>query len=647
MKQSLISLYPSRTFPKKEQGSAALERYKQKFVNSLMVMCTYKCQFICDYCEVRQSNLEMPLKVLHKAIDLLLTTKSQECQLRFWGGEPLLRWNLIKDGIRFGKKKADKAGKKIKFMITTNGLLLDKEKLAFLRKHRVEIMFSLDGDNITNELHRISKGFKKNYEKILENLKLLRDSGLDYFVNMVVTPASVESLFKNLYFMKRSGINNVQLCYRNGILWPKGKVNSLLSEIRRFIKKDNSHNFLMNFFNDCEPTSLSQEVLVDIDGSLYFDAAIFLEKKYPELRNSYFLGKVNEIREIDCLHRSKWELYHIFKNSCSKEQENVLLNNINLGLQLDNFLNGISIASLNSNEHPLFISFVKANFYLQKKLIKGFNIKSFFLHLNGPCLNNCLFCKSKRDSHSDLFKVEQKLKDNLRLKFGRLCIIGNEPLLHPDIMKILDLSKNYGFKNIETMTSGECLCDRAFAEKIIERGVSSFSLPLFAKDEKVHDFIVGRRGSFMQTIIGIKHALYFNANVFIHSNLIKQNMDHIKALEHYVTKELMLPFVILPIRPKTANLTFGELMPAYGEIIEKLKGVTSLLGFPLCVVKKVQSNLFKTARDISDSMKIYFLDQNFSKIQVCADCKYYSNCSGLFKEYGNYYSLNEIEPFKN
>ena len=171
--------------------------------------------------------------------------------------------------------------------------------------------------------------------------------------------------------------------------------------------------------------------------------------------------------------------------------------------------------------------------------------------MEGPCLNDCIFCKQKKDfRYSDIFKLQAQLQSNLKLKASRLCIIGNEPLAHPGILSIVSLAVKYGFLKIEIMTSGEALFDRKFVLELIKSGVSSFSLPIFSDKAALHDMIVGRRGSFFKIMQGIKNAKTLGAKVFVHSNLIKQNINSVKALERLVRRGLNLPFVILPIRPK-------------------------------------------------------------------------------------------------
>ena len=620
------------------------------YVNSVMVMCTYSCQLTCSYCNVKLRNDRMPESVLRQAIGLLLTTRSKECVLRFWGGEPLLAWDLIKKGIEWGEEEARLKGKIIRFMITTNGLLLDEEKIKFLKKHQVKIMFSCDGDQAANCAHRISKNKRENADKLLGNLKLLIRSGLPYFVHMIVAPSAIKGLRKNLAFFKRLNVSKVQLCYQDAVFWPQEKQKALIDELEKFIRSGEHYDFLMNFVNDCEPTILGHEILIDVDGKVYYDGAIFMEKKFPRLRQTCFINNASNIKSIDSLCLPRHDFYPLFDKACSKAQRRVFQNNIGLGLKLDKLFNSYSYRhqSLNSNEHPLLIPIIKSDFNSQKKVLGKLGIDSLFLYLETPCMNNCIFCRHKDSSIvSDLFKAGLKLKENSRIRAGKLCIIGNDPLLYPYILEIVSLAKRSGFKKIEIMTSAERLSDKEFCSQLVGKGVSSFSLPLFASRARVHDKIVGNKGSFRKVMRGIRNATGLGAKVFIHTNLIKQNLGCMSELEDLVRGELRQPFAILPIRPKTANLPFGQLMPSYGEMIDNLRGADSLLLFPLCVVNRMKKGVFKAGKnEISDSMKLYVLDQRFLKPPVCKDCLYYAGCPGLFKEYAQLYGLDEIKPFK-
>lgn len=612
----------------------------------LMLMCAYACQLRCDYCEVRRLPRFMSGTVLSRAIDLLLTTKSPSPLLRFWGGEPLLAWPLIRKGIAEAERKARRSGRSMRFMITTNGLSLDREKINFLKRHNAEVMFSLDGNWKVNRVHRFGPAGRNLYDRTLENLMLLKDSGLAYFVNMVVTPKTAGKLSSSLEFFRGLGIRRVQICYQNGILWPASRSKELLEQLEAFGQKNRDTSFLMNYSNDCEPTMLSRELLADTDGRVYSDAAVFLEKKFPCLRSVLFRGRAGGIKEIDSLVKSRTGLYRILTASLSRKDRTILENNIDLGMRLDSFFSRSHRHFRDSSEHPLLAPVTKGDFSAQQRMLGPLGLHALYLHISGPCMNDCVFCCHKEEGFSDIFKAAFRLRENRRIRAKKLCLVGNEPLLHPEIMEIARLARRSGFQEIEVMTSGELLSDPLFCRELVGEGVTSFSVPLYAGEAGAHDAVTGKRGGFSMVLDGIQNALACRARVFIHTTLVRQNLDHINGLERFVLEDLKLPFVILPVRPKESRLPFSRLMPSYTEIIRKAAHVRSLLGFPLCIVRRLKEKMRRSPDQISDSMKLYLIAQRFYKPGFCRECSLIEKCPGFFREYLSVYPAGELRPVK-
>jgi len=616
---------------------------KENIVNSLMVMTTYNCQLACNYCEIIQSNRHMLKKVLFKAIDFLFTSKSPEVQLRFWGGEPLMRWGLIKQGIHYGEVRGKERGKKIKFMITTNGLFLDKKKIDFLKNHPVEIMFSLDGDKQTNQKHRICKDQSDVYDLLLRNLKRLIKSKIPFFINMIVTPLNVSKLFSNLIFFKNLGAKRIQICHQVAVFWSHKKIQEYLGQLDKIKKEPDLVKIIMNFVNYCEPQFLSNEIIIDIDGKIYFDGAIFLEKKYPEFRKTCCLGDVFSCKDIDSLFKTRDDIYFLFKEKARPQGEKIFLNNIFLGRKLAHFFDSFKyLFSPPKNERPFFVDFLKNEFELQLPIVKKLKISSLFFHLKGPCLNNCIFCHHMEERFTDFFEAEEEFPLNRKLKFKKICLIGNEPLLHPKILDFVSLAKKNGFKEIEILTSGEPLCDKIFLKELIKRGATSFSLPIFGSRREIHDLIVGRQGSFKELIQGLKNLKkYRHIKVYVHANLLRQNLYDLPDLEKMIKKEFNFPFVVLPVRCKTDSSVFKNIFPSYSEIIGVLKGkISSLFGFPYCVLKQIQKK--NSFPQLSDSMKLYFIHQKFIKPNSCKKCAYFAECIGMFKDYLDIYYSREF-----
>lgn len=618
---------------------------EQRKVNSLIVMCGYYCQLSCSYCGVKKTQKVISFEIFTKALYFLCTTKSKEIQLRFFGGEPLIEWDFLKKAIPYATEYAKSKGKLIKFMITTNGILLKQAQLDFLRDWPVEIMFSFDGDIATNFKQRFNFQAKNVLQNTLTNLKRLVVDQIPYFVNVVVIPENVNSLFDNLSFLRKQAVKKIQLCYQCGCFWEFAAEEEFFSQLRRFLEKHPQKDFIMNFTNDCEPTILSQEILVDCDGVFYFDAAIMLEKKFPWLRKAYQQGGIKKFISIDELYCDKRELYQSFSKNCNREEKKILDNNIEFGLEFDSFLKRYPLQSIKSNEHPLFIPLIHEDFLAQRDFLNKLAIGAVYLYLESSCLNDCVFCMKKTvDRVPDFYKIKRKLERNTSLKIDKLCIIGNEPLSYPEVCEVVYCAKKSGFNQVEIMTSGELLENKSFAKELVKNGMTSVSLPLFSFKAIEHDCIVGRKGSFVQIQKAIDNLVSLGVGVFIHSNLMRQNLNSLIELEKYVVHQLKLPFVILPLRPKSSNLPFSELMPSYSQIKSELKGINSLMGFPLCVVRRIQKDLLKSADFLSDAMKLYMLDQKFSKLAVCRKCRYNRKCMGIFREYAQIYSLSDIKP---
>jgi len=569
----------------------------------------------------------MSKEILFKLVDLVFTSKASNIRLKFFGGEPLLEFGLIKEATKYASKLERLTKKKVSYLITTNGLLLNKEKLKYLSRFKTEIMVSLDGTQETCSKFRDSHFKNKNlYNNVIYNLIQLKNSKINHFINIIVDPDNIHNLYKDIEHLVNLGIKRLQICYRVGKRWNDTQVDRLINELKKIGKDFHMNRFnnaeLLNFSNQAEPVMLCDEIIIDCDGKIYFEAAVFLEKKFPDLMRMHHLGHVDNGHILDSLMRTKYELFKAFTSlyPSTSRLNKVIHNNIDMGLKLKNFYEACQIESNNDRSENILINrFIKEDFNHQKQFLnRNFShIDSFFVYLKTGCFNNCIFCKNKSVELDpiELIEVEYKLRANQKYKFKKVSIIGNEPLMHPNIIDTVKLCKKFNFKDIEILSSGNLLSDYEFVKSLIANGVNIFSLPLFSMDSYEHDSITRNKGSFHNVIRGISILQKFNnIKIFVHTNLVRQNLHSLNRLEGYVKNELKLPFCILPVRSKDSNYEYKDLMPTYTEMIKKLR-VDSLMGFPICVVRRIQKNLFLKSSDISDSIKIYMLDQNFIKLK--------------------------------
>ncbi len=114
-------------------------------VRTITVILTARCNLSCTYCyQNRRQGRRMEWQTLRAAIELLLGSESPEVTLNFTGGEPLLEFPLLRRAVEYAESRSP-PGKRVCFGLSTNGTLLDDERVSFLAEHCVRTQLSFDG----------------------------------------------------------------------------------------------------------------------------------------------------------------------------------------------------------------------------------------------------------------------------------------------------------------------------------------------------------------------------------------------------------------------------------------------------------------------------------------------------------------------
>ncbi len=639
----------------------------------IAVTPTTACQLRCSYCKVKLGKKHAPARVLAGAVDLLLTSGAPRPELQFFGGEPLLRMRQVLGTMERADRLARGSGREVLFTITTNGLFLDENILRSLADFNVRVLFSMDGDLETQARCRfVEKKNPARLQALMEkNLEALMKSGIPHFVNMVVAPETARLMDGNFDFFARKGVRIVQICYANGAEWNDEDRELFLDGLELVARKalaagEGRGPRLQNMGSSMEPTILSNDLLVDVDGRLYGDAALFCEKAFPGLKKPYGLGRVNELERVDGLRRSKKENLRILRSFYKPGSgiRNMLERQLEFGVTVDNLLKKVGNEKERSDRPPAERTFQPvapiqdSNPLLDRVFRKGLADQIRFMKrhpnvmklpvllIENACGHDCIFCKSKPIDPTGMDPIRSWLEGNRHAGARRLGLIGNEPLLHPQIFDILELARSFGFERFEVLTSGHPLGSPDFAGRLLDAGVEVFSIPLYAMDPDEHDAVTGTAGSGRSTLKAAGFLKKAGARVFVHANLLKQNMAGMAALESHVRTALGLPFCIIPVRPKTANMAYADVAPSYGQMVEELAGrVRTLVGFPLCVCGKIQPDIMVSSSILSDLLKLYLLDQRYAKPPpTCGPCTLRGRCTGTYAQHLRVYGLDSLSP---
>lgn len=146
----------------------------------------------------------MSLDTAKKSIDFLSnhSIDAKEIGIGFYGGEPLIEFELIKEIVAYAKEVF--TGKPILFSMTTNGSLLNEEIIKFLKENGFNLMISLDGPKEVNDQNRIFPDGSGTFDVVMNNIKLIAKLYPTYAnelsISMVMDPRKDFDCFNFIQF---------------------------------------------------------------------------------------------------------------------------------------------------------------------------------------------------------------------------------------------------------------------------------------------------------------------------------------------------------------------------------------------------------------------------------------------------------------
>ena len=112
-----------------------------------------------------------------KALDFLIKNSGNRRNLEvdFFGGEPLMNWQVVKDLVAYGREQEKIHNKHFRFTITTNGVLLNDEIQEFVNKEMDNVVLSLDGRKEINDQMRPFRNGKGSYDLIVPKAEIRKN----------------------------------------------------------------------------------------------------------------------------------------------------------------------------------------------------------------------------------------------------------------------------------------------------------------------------------------------------------------------------------------------------------------------------------------------------------------------------------------
>ncbi|MFH1807732.1 MAG: radical SAM protein [Pseudomonadota bacterium] len=171
---------------------------------------TKSCNLRCRYCYAPSKIKEsMSLDTARKAIDLVLGMAHGSACVAYFGGEPLLCFDAIRELTLYAEQQARPRGTAMHFRLSTNGTLFTDDKLAFCRDHNILYAISLDGDREANDAQRVLPDGSGSWELLDSKLDSILAHNPYTVVTSVITPPTVPRLESSIRYMWSRGLRFV------------------------------------------------------------------------------------------------------------------------------------------------------------------------------------------------------------------------------------------------------------------------------------------------------------------------------------------------------------------------------------------------------------------------------------------------------
>lgn len=183
---------------------------RKTVVKALCLHVAHDCNLGCKYCFAEEGEYHgrraiMSYEVGRKALDFLIANSGNRRNLEvdFFGGEPLMNWEVVKQLVAYGRSKEKEFNKNFRFTMTTNGMLMTDEVVDFLNKEMANVVLSIDGRKEINDKMRPTRNGKgSSYDIIMPKFKKFAKSRGDksYYIRGTFTKYNLDFANDVLHF---------------------------------------------------------------------------------------------------------------------------------------------------------------------------------------------------------------------------------------------------------------------------------------------------------------------------------------------------------------------------------------------------------------------------------------------------------------
>ena len=233
-------LYSEDTF---EEMAGTFKARSGNVIKALCLHVSHTCDLNCSYCFAGQGRYHgkrdvMSFEVGKRALDFLIENSGSRTNLEvdFFGGEPLMNWNVVKQLVEYARSIEKEKGKNFRFTLTTNGMKIDDDVIEFSNRQMSNVVLSLDGRKEIHDLTRVDPEGNGSYDVVVPKFKKFVEArgGKDYYMRGTFTHANPD-FTKDIFHMADLGFTQLSM---EPVIGPPDDPSSLTAEDLEIVKKE-------------------------------------------------------------------------------------------------------------------------------------------------------------------------------------------------------------------------------------------------------------------------------------------------------------------------------------------------------------------------------------------------------------------------
>ena len=178
----------------------AASMQQQALVKALCLHVSHDCNLRCKYCFASTGDfgtghrMTMDFETAKRAIDFVIAKSGhrRNIEVDFFGGEPLMNWEVVKELVRYGRSLEAPHHKRFRFTLTTNGVNVDDDVIEFSNREMQNVVMSIDGRKEVHDRFRVDYQGRGSYDTIIPKFQEFarRRGERDYYVRGTYTHAN-------------------------------------------------------------------------------------------------------------------------------------------------------------------------------------------------------------------------------------------------------------------------------------------------------------------------------------------------------------------------------------------------------------------------------------------------------------------------